>query len=251
MYTVLVKNDNTLVSTVRTNIMHRSSMVDGFRVLVDPEYSDEKFDMRTFQCVMEYKLPISDTYTPEVLTPLDELYNGKLDYRLPIDTKITSEVGNVEFKFIFIRADMDENGNVIERVRKTSSSTIKILPVAKWSDYIADAKLDSIAQVLLMNQAVANQLGAYADMLNDTKADSIAKDEETQELYLTANGKEIGNRVKDGGSISDVYGVPAVEFGLEPDVPNEEDGEIDNVVEFYKNLNNLIQDEDVDNVVEF
>ena len=249
MYTVLVKNDNTLVATVRTNIMHRSSMVDGFRVLVDPTYSEENFDMRTFQCVMEYKLPISDTYTPEVLTPLEELYNGKLDYRLPIDTKITSEVGEVEFKFIFIRADMDADGNVIERVRKTSSSTLKILPVARWSDYIADAKLDSIAQVLLMNQAVANQLGAYADMLNDTKADSIAKDEDTQELYLTANGKEIGNRVKDGGSISDRYGVPTVEFGAEPNVP-EEDGEIDNVVEFYK-ANNMVEDGDVDNVVEF
>lgn len=245
MYTILVKNDNTVISTVRTNIMHRSSMVDNFRVLVDPTYNG--FNMRDFQCIMEYKLPISDTYTPEVLTPLEDLYNGKLDYRLPIDTKITSESGDVEFKFIFARAEMDENGNVVERVRKTSSSTIKILPVAKWSDYIADAKLDSIAQVLLMNQAVANQLGAYADMLNDTKADSIAKDEETQELYLTANGKEIGNRVKDSGSIADTHGVPVVEFGYSSTLP-EEDGEIDNVVEFYQNM---FEDNDVNNVVEF
>ena len=232
MYTILVKDDNTLVTTIRTNIMHRSSMVDGFRVLVDPTYNaEEKFDMRTFQCIVEYKTPISDTYTPEVLTPLDELYKDKLEYRLPVDTKITSEVGDIEFKFMFVRADMDSDGNVIERVRKTSSSTIKVLPVAKWSDYIADAKLDSIAQVLLMNQAVANQLGAYADMLNDTKADSIAKDEETHEFYLTANGKEIGNRVKDTGGITDEYGVPIVDFASAPVSPDD-DGEVDNVVEF-------------------
>lgn len=250
MYTVLVKNDNTLISTVRTNIMHRSSMVDGFRVLVDPIYNEEEaYDMRTFQCVMEYKTPISETYTPEILTPLNELYNGKLDYRLPVDTKITSEVGDIEFKFMFLRADMDADGNVIERVRKTSSSTLKILPVAKWSDYIADAKLDSIAQVLLMNQAVANQLGSYADMLNETKADNIAKDNETHEIYLTSNGKEIGNRIKDSGSLSDDHGVPVVEFGASPIVPGEdENGEIDNVVEFYAQAND---DDSFNNVVEF
>ena len=249
MYTVLVKNDNTLVTTIKTNIMHRSSMVDGFRVLVDPTYKgEEEFDMRTFQCVMEYKLPISNTYTPEILTPLEELHNGKLDYRLPINTKLTYETGNVEYKFIFIRADMDADGNVIERVRKTSSNTLTVLPVAMWSDYIADAKLDSIAQMMLTNQAqnkylegIVNQLGSYADMLNMTKADSIAKDEETQELYLTANGKEIGNRVKDGGSLTDEYGVPVVEFSSSSNP--DENVEIDNVVEFY--------DGDVNNVVEF
>lgn len=251
MYTVLVKNDNTLITTVRTNIMHRSSMVDGFRVLVDPVYKGEQeFDMKTFQCVMEYKLPISNTYTPEILTPLDELYNGKLEYRLPVNTKITSEVGNVEYKFIFIKADMDADGNVIERVRKTESNTLNVLPVAMWSDYIADAKLDSIAQIMLVNQtqnkyleSIANQLGSYADMLNMTKADSIAKDETTKELYLTANGQEIGNRVKDDGSITDKHGVIAVNFGKYSNIP-EEDGEFDNTVEFSNNLT-------VDNVALF
>lgn len=237
MYTVLVKNDNTVISTVRTNIMHRSSMVDNFRVLVDPMYNG--FDMRTFQCVMEYKLPISDTYTPEILTPSDELYSGKLDYRLPVDTKITSEVGDIEFKFMFIRADMDENGNPIERVRKTSSSTLTILPVAMWSDYISDAKLDSIAQALLMNQAqnkylegIANQLGSYADVLNMTKADNIAKDVETQEIYLTSNGKEIGNRIKtEGSSVTDEHGVPVVDFSSHSSTPDE-NFELNNVIEF-------------------
>lgn len=240
MYTVLVKNDNTLIATVRTNIMHRSSMVDGFRVLVDPTYiGEENFDMRTFQCVMEYKLPISNTYTPEILTPLDELYNGKLDYRLPLDTKITSEVGNVEFKFVFTRLDMDANGKPIERVRKTDSSTLNILPVAMWSDYIADAKLDSIAQMMLNNQAqnkylegIVNQLGSYADMLNMTKADNIQRDDETREIYLTSNGQEIGTRIKETSGITDEYGVPVVDFSSLSPTPDDGDDDFNNVVEF-------------------
>lgn len=235
MYTVLIKDDNTIITTVRTNIMHRSSMVDGFRVLVNPTYNEEEqFDMRTFQCIMEYKLPISDKYTVEVLTPLDELYSGKLDYRLPIDTEITSEVGDVEFKFMFVRLDMDADGNPIERNRKTSSSTLKIIPVERWSDYVANANLDPIVQILLKNQAMTNQLGAYADVLNNTKADSIARDEETNELYLTANGKEIGNRVADGGSITDKHGVVVVDFSSSstPNNPDSSDDEFDNVVEF-------------------
>ena len=172
------------------------------------------------------------TYTPEILTPSDELYSGKLDYRLPVDTKITSEVGDIEFKFMFIRADMDADGKVIERVRKTGSSTLTILPVAMWSDYIADAKLDSIAQILLMNQATANQLGSYADALNMTKADNIAKDTDTNEIYLTANGKEIGNRIKtEGSSVTDEHGVPVVDFSSHSSAPDE-NFELNNVIEF-------------------
>lgn len=239
MYTVLIKNDDTVVTTVRTNIMHRSSMVNDFRVLVDPIYNgNQDYDMTTFTCAMEYTTPISNTYTVEILTPLSELYKDKLEYRLPVDTKITSEVGQVEFKFIFTRADMDADGKIIERVRKTSSTTLTVLPVAMWSDYIADAKLDSIAQMMLANQTqnkylegIVNQLGSYADVLNMTKADNIVKDEETKEIYLTSNGKEIGNRIKEGGSLADEYGVPAIDLSSndDPDIKNDE---VDNVVEF-------------------
>ncbi len=234
MYTILINKNNTLTTSNRTNIMHRSSMVDSLRVLVDPYYDfndTTTLDMSEFICTMEYVLPVSRKYTTEVLTPQSELYKEKLDYRLPVDTKITSEAGDVEVKFIFTKLEMLDEGTMKPRVRKTSSTIVKIIPVETWSDYIPDANLDSIAQMMLMLQGKIEQEKAYAEIIATTKADGIAKDEETNEIYLTAYGQEIGNRIKDSDTCTAEDGVPVVEFTtIEPE--NPDDGSVDNVVEF-------------------
>lgn len=233
MYTILINKNNTLTTSNRTNIMHRSSMVDSLRVLVDPyyEFNDiTTLNMSEFICTMEYVLPVSKKYTTEVLTPQSELYKEKLDYRLPVDTKITSEAGDVEVKFVFTKLEMLDDGKMKPRVRKTSSTIVKVIPVETWSDYIPDANLDSIAQIMLMLQGKIEQEKAYAEIIATTKADGIAKDEETNEIYLTSQGKEIGNRIIDSDTCTAEDGVPVVEFAtIEPDEP---DSLVNNVVEF-------------------
>ena len=233
MYTILVNQNNTLTTSIKTNIMHRSSMVDNLRVLVEQYYNFDdatKLDMSDFICTMEYVLPISRKYTTEVLTPENELYKDRLDYRLPVDTKLTSEAGDVEVKFVFTKADLDGD-TVKSRVRKTSSTVVKIIPVEIWSDYIPDANLDSIAQIMLSLQGKIEQEKAYADMIATTKADGIAKDETTNEIYLTSNGVEIGNRITDSEGGFDEEGVPTVDFSdIIPEEPSS--SVVNNVVEF-------------------
>lgn len=228
MYTILVRQDDTLIATVKQNIMHRSSMVRQLRFLVDPIYGNQSLNMTDYVCILEYRTPISHKYTPVVLTPSEELYKDKLEYVLTLDTKITAEVGEVELKLIWTKPEMLADGSFNDYVRKTASTSITVLPVEQWSDYIADSDLDSIAQMILTTQAQTEQLKVYADYLQMSKADGIKYNKDTNELTLTASGNVIDTaHLEEDCDCED--GIPVVEFGIKPE---EEKSEVDNVVEF-------------------
>ena len=230
MYTILINKDDTITASIRENIMHRSSMVNKLHILTDPIYQEngENLDMRDFTCVIEYVLPVTRKYIVEVLTPSEELYKDKLEYFLPIDTRITSEPGDVSYKFQFNKLDMASDGSFIERSRLTSSSILQIIPVERWDDYIASDDLSSIAQMIMANQSLIEQQKLYAEMIYATKADKLDYDEETNKLSLMGNGKELDSVTLEECDLKD--GVPVVDFSvIEPEDPS---GEVDNVVEF-------------------
>lgn len=190
MYTILVNDDNSLTTSVKQRIMHRSTMVDDLHFLVNPLYNGH--DMSLFTCTLEYVLPISKDYTPETLVLSQELYKDKLEYKLPLDTKLTSEVGSISLKLIFTNLEMDETGKIIERVRKTDSITIDVIAVEKWSDYIPSATLDPIVEMLLIAQKEREAIKDYAEQLHTMKLDDIVLDTETNEIYGVANGQRSG-----------------------------------------------------------
>ena len=190
MYTILVNDDNSLTTSVKQRIMHRSTMVDNLRFLVNPTYNGH--DMSVFTCTLEYVLPISKEYTPETLILSQELYKDKLEYTLPLDTKLTSEPGSISLKLTFTNLEMDETGKIIERVRKTESVTIEIIAVEKWSDYIPSANLDPIVEMLLIAQREREAIRDYAEQLHTSKLDDIVLDTETNEIYGVANGQRSG-----------------------------------------------------------
>jgi hypothetical protein len=231
MYTILVTSDDRLVTTEKETIMHRSSLVRKLRFLVDPTfmYGNETLNLADFACILEFRLPISNKYIPVILTPSEELYKEKLEYVLSIDTKLTSEVGDVQLKLMWTKPELLADGNFNDHVKLTTSTTITILPVEQWSDYIASSDLNSIAQMILTNQAQAEQLKLYADYLAMTKADSIKYDAETNELSLLGNGQKLDSVTLEDGECDCEEGVPAVDFSV---IEPEHDGELDNVIEF-------------------
>ena len=232
MYTILVKSDDTLITTNRETIMHRSSLVRKLRFLVDPTLTvgNEVFNMADFVCILEYVIPYTRKYSPVVLTPSEELYKEKLEYVLDVDTDITSVAGEVQLKLMWTKPEMLASGDFRSCVRKTTSTTINVLPIEQWSDYVADANLDSIAQMILTNQAQTEQLKLYADYLMMSKADNIKYDAETNELSLMGDGKKLSSVTLEESDCNCDEGVPAVDFdeGIGPVEP----GEVDNVVEF-------------------
>ncbi len=193
MYTILVQNDNTLITSVKERIMQRSKMVDSLHFLVEPTYKD--LDMKDFTAVMKYKLPISNEPCSEVLVLSEELYKDHLEYKLPFDTKLTKESGEIEVLLTFTKVELDENGNGAQYVRPTSSTTITIVPIAAWTNIVTDSALNAVDQKLLEVEAMIKALDETGNMYAMTKADNIVLDEETHELYLTAEGQPIGDKI--------------------------------------------------------
>ena len=208
MYTILVTDDNTLNTSIREKIMQRSNLVDNLHFLTTPLYKNE-IDMTDFTVNLEYMLPVSKQYKSEILTKSEDLYKDEyLEYILPFDTKITSEVGDVELQLTFIKADMDADGNSIQYVRKTSPTVIKILPIAKWSDIVPDEALNAVDQKLLAIDARINQIAGIEEALESVVPDDLALSDDNV-LQLSVKGTPTGNGVEiyvpddDEDSVSD------------------------------------------------
>ena len=184
MYTILINESNELVTTVRERIMQRSKLVDSLHFLADPTYKE--LDMTNFTVMMEYILPVSREYKSEILVKSDELYKEKLEYKLPFDTCLTKEAGEIEIQLTFLKVELDANGKSTQRVRKVGPA---------WSNIIADSALSAIDQRLIMAESMLNAANEMNQYLYETKADNIYYDEEGQFIQLTANGTPIGDKI--------------------------------------------------------
>lgn len=200
MYTILVTNDNELIASVKQRIMQRSKLVDNLHFLVNPIYDSggQEFEMKDFTVTMEYLLPTSKLYKTETLTLSNEEYETEsgqfmLEYTVPFDTGMTSESGDIEVQLTFTKLEMDEEGQDTQYVRKTSTCTIKILPISAWSDIIPDSALNAIDQRILKTQAQIDELADLAGNISVSKADNIKVQDD--KLVLTANGEDIGNAI--------------------------------------------------------
>lgn len=193
MYTILLNETNELVTSVRERIMQRSKLVDSLHFIVDPIYKG--IDMSEFTVMMEYLLPISREYKTEILVKSESLYKGKLEYKLPLDTCLTKEHGDIEVQLTFVKVELDADGNSKQLVRKTSPTIITILPISAWSDIIADSALNAIDQRLIQTEVMLNAMNDMVSYLDNIKADNIVYDEETRTLQLTAHGQLIGESV--------------------------------------------------------
>ena len=194
MYTILVNQDNTLTTSIKERIMQRSKLVDSLHFLVDPIYKDN-IDMSSFTVNLEYILPVSKQYRTEILYKSDELYKEKLEYKLPFDTALTKEPGDISVQLTFTMVDLDEDGKNKQYVRKTSETTVHITPISAWSDIIPDDALNAIDMAMLQLEGKIKQVDEIANTYNSTKADNIRLDEKTKELYLTANGDAVGDKI--------------------------------------------------------
>ena len=163
MYTILVNDDNTLQTSVRKRILQGTSNVDYLHILVNPVYGD--IDMSTLTPILTYILPESKTRNTLTLTPSEELYKDRIEYKLVFDERLTSEVGDIRCWMSFM-----DNDTV---VRKTTMGIITILSVEQ------------------SNSPEQSQV-------NSGIPDNIYLDTTTNEIYLTSNGNIVGNKISVG-----------------------------------------------------
>lgn len=191
MYTILINSDNELVHTIKERIMCRSKLVDSLHFLTEPTYKET--DMTPFTVTLEYRLPISKEYHIEILDRSEDMYKGMLEYKLPFDTTLTKEAGDIEMQLTFTNAEMLVDGSVTQYVRKTEKTTLTITPIEAWADMIPDKVLTSLDQRLLKQDAAMKELADIISAIDDQKADDISL--ENNHLQLTANGEKIGEGV--------------------------------------------------------
>lgn len=236
-YIILVEQDNSLYGSCKERIMQRSTGIDSLIFIVDPIYRNTH-DMTNATVMLEYLLPVSRIYKTEYLALSDERYNNHyLQYKLPFNTNLTSEAGRVELQLTFIYTDLDANGKGIQKVRKTSSTTVEIVPISAWSDIIPDAALSSLDQRLIKLDASMRAMNNYLDVLDNNQVDNLVYDDKAETLQLSAKGVGVGNKVSVRDMLDD--GIPVVNLGsdFDEDVETDDDGcncenNNDNVVEF-------------------
>lgn len=208
MYTILICDDNSLMATKRERIMQRSKLTDNLQFLVPQFYND--YDMSDYTVQLEYVLPCSRKYCTEILNLSDEMYKDHLKYLLPFDTKLTSEAGEIEIQLTFVKTELDEYGKGIQRVRKTSTTTINIVPIAAWSDIVPDSALSAIDERLIKLDAQMRGLNDYMNVLDSNKVDNLVYDEKSETLQLSSNGVGIGDKVSVRDMIDE--GIPVVDL---------------------------------------
>lgn len=225
MYTIVLNDNNELVTTIKERIMQRSKLVNTLHFLIAPMYKD--IDMSEFTVMLEYVLPISREYHTEVLTKSEELYKDMLEYKVPFDTCLTKEAGRVELQLSMIKSELDEDGNSVQRVRKTSTVMINITPISAWSDIVADSALSAIDQRIIQLDAMLNATNEMSQYLYETKADNVMYSKEGQYIQLTANGVPIGSQI----AISD-FGTNVTSVQVDEDgnlVVNYSDGRTESI----------------------
>lgn len=259
MYVILVNDDNSLYGSKKERIMQRSKLVNNLVFIVDPIYKG--VDMTNASVMLEYVLPVSREYKTVLLALDKERYNDCfLQYKLPFDTDLTSQSGSLELQLTFAYVEMDENGVGIQRVRKTSTTTIEIVPISAWSDIVPDSALSSLDQRLIKLDAQMRGLNDYINVLDSNKVDDLMYDDVNETLKLSSKGVGVGKGVSVRDMLDD--GVPVVDLDSDSNGESDKDhnngcncGDCEcenNVVEFgYTYPDTSENSTDEDNVVEF
>lgn len=226
-YTIIVCDDGSLYGSVKTKIMQREKLFNKLWILVPPHYNG--YDMSQCTLTMRYLLPVSREFKTETLELSDERYEEYLKYVLPIDTCISKEHGDIELNLTFTMLDVDKNGNIIQRVRKTDNHILTITKIPDWDSIVPDSALSALDQRILKQDAQIKALESLAETIDSNKADNLVYNPTEETLQLSANGVGIGNKVSVKDMIDD--GIPVVDLDSNSgNVPDDDNN--DNVIEF-------------------
>lgn len=233
-YVILVENDNSLYGSCKSRIMQREKLFNKLWFLVPPHYNG--YDMSQCTVTMRYILPISKEFITETLALSDEKYEEYLKYVLPVDTNLSKEWGDIELNLTFTMVDVDEDGNAVQRVRKTDNYLLHITQLPDWDKLIPDSALSALDQRILKQDAQIKALAELADAFdgngNVAMVDNLVYNSDEDTLQLSSNGIGVGDKVSVRDMLED--GAPVVDLNSTSgdNSDTDEESEYDNVAEF-------------------
>lgn len=200
-YDIITSDSENITDNVKTLDVADSTDESEVESTTTPIVVDGVANMSRFTLLLEYVSPISKKYRSEILTlttnddGTPKTYKGRLEYKLPITTHISKEAGEVEMKMTFTAVDLSINGKGLQYVRKVDPIKIQVIPVSAWVDIIPDEAFNPIDQRLIKAESQIKALEDLNDVSAMTKADNIKLDEESNTIYLTAEGEKIGDAI--------------------------------------------------------
>lgn len=222
-YTIIVCDDGSLYGSQKRKIMQREKLFNELWFLVPPCYNG--YDMSKCIVTMRYLRPVSKEFVTETLVLSDERYEEYLKYILPVDTCLTEEYGDLKLNLTFIMLDVD-NGNIVQRVRKTDNHILHITQLPNWDSVVPDRALSALDQRIIAQTAQIKALTDLATAFNNNQVDGLVYDEKTETLQLSARGTGVGNKVNVKDMLDD--GIPIVNLGFESDDSNNDGNAEDN-----------------------
>ncbi len=227
MYTIIMNSDKSLVTSLKTTLYQRETMVDKISFLFPQFYEPTDLDITTCMILLKYTDQGNVAHAIK-LTPDEELYKDHVKCEMDVDIELTRFAGDIKAYVDFLKLNHD-NG-LYESVLTSGEVIITILPRDDYFAYCADKSLDIINRKMLELQAKTEALESIADVYDNSKADNIIKTDEEQgsAIQLTSHGVPIGDKITI--KEPDNTGVDVTLFDTSPsETPDSEDY---NVVEF-------------------
>lgn len=189
---IKVTDSKELLMTIPTTIYCGEMNADLITFLVPMTY--EGRNLADCMVAMRYVLP-SGVGHSEALVYHPEPYKEYLQFSTPINTRLTSEAGQITLWLSVFHFD---DGVVL----KTSEILIPISPSKNISDYFPEEDMEQI-----------DQLAAKVAALETSKADDLSYNAENKVLQLKSNGNLVGSAI-DMSEIVNDDGV--IDFTPEP-----------------------------------
>lgn len=187
MITILVNNQNQMIVTTSELIMQHSQNVHIIQIFVPEEYNN--FNMKDFSAYIEI-VPPNQRYRQLYLQPTEiSRKEGHVQYDIEIPSEFTMFAGDMSMQMTFTKVD---DNTYKTYIRHTTSCTLKVEPIEKWSELITDDALSDLDQRIVKIEQGIKVTSDLVDALNSSKADNHRINEDG-DLVLTANGLDLPN----------------------------------------------------------
>lgn len=141
MITILVNNQNQMIVTTSELIMQHSQNVHIIQIFVPEEYNN--FNMKDFSAYIEI-VPPNQRYKHLYLQPTEiSRKEGYVQYDIEIPSEFTMFAGDMSMQMTFTKVD---DNTYKTYIRHTTSCTLKVEPIEKWSELITDDALSDLDQ---------------------------------------------------------------------------------------------------------
>lgn len=170
MYTLLVNDNNQVITTNKETIMQRTNCADKIQILIHKQYKD--VDMSNAIVYMEYKLPISNKLKLLPLTKGTYKDDAYMQFIVPGDLQLTSEAGDISVVFkIYSLQFIDDESIWVNR--NSQEGFITITPVVPWSDIEIDEMFSGLDQRLIALEMLSQNLEAQSQNMYENMATDI------------------------------------------------------------------------------